>query len=90
MERRSFIRQSGLFTAGLLLHQQMLHAYSFNETEKIISIGIIGCGDRGKGLGSVINNMPEEFQLKAVCDVLPFRLDQAKILDKKNNIKYEK
>ena len=90
MKRRNFIRQSGLFTAGLLLHQQMLQAYSFTETAKIISIGIIGCGDRGKGLGSVINNMPEEFQLKSVCDVLPFRLEQAKILDKYNNIRYEK
>lgn len=90
MKRRNFIRQSGLFTAGLLLHQQMLQAYSFTETAKIISIGIIGCGDRGKGLGSVINNMPEEFQLKSVCDVLPFRLEQAKILDKQSNIRYEK
>lgn len=90
MKRRNFIRQSGLFTAGLLLHQQMLQAYSFTETAKIISIGIIGCGDRGKGLGSVINNMPEEFQLKSVCDVLPFRLEQAKALDKQNNIRYEK
>ncbi|MEO7978793.1 Gfo/Idh/MocA family oxidoreductase [Flavobacterium sp.] len=90
MKRRNFIRQSGLFTAGLLLHQQMLHSYSFSETAKIISIGIIGCGDRGNGLGSVINDMPEEFELKAVCDVLPFRLDKAKILGKKNNIRYEK
>lgn len=90
MKRRDFIRQSGLFTAGMLLHQQMLHAYSFTETGKIISVGIIGCGDRGKGLGSVINSMPEEFQLKAVCDVLPFRLEQAKRLDMQHNIRYEK
>jgi predicted dehydrogenase len=90
MKRRDFIRQSGLFTAGMLLHQQMLHAYSFTEKAKIISVGIIGCGDRGKGLGSVINSMPEDFQLKAVCDVLPFRLDQAKRLDIQNTIRYEK
>lgn len=89
MKRRNFIRQSGLFTAGLLLHQQMLQAYSFTETAKKISIGIIGCGDRGRGLGGVINNMPEEFQLKSVCDVLLFRLEQAKTLDKQNNIRYE-
>lgn len=90
MERRNFLRQSGLFTAGLLLHQQMLQAYSFNDKpEKIISIGIIGCGDRGKGLGTVINDMREKFQLKAVCDVLPFRLDQAKKLFNAS-IPYEK
>lgn len=90
MKRRNFIRQSGLFTAGLLLHQQMLQAYCFTETAKIISIGIIGCGDRGRGLGSVISGMNEEFQLKSVCDVLPFRLEQAKVLNKQNNIRYEK
>ncbi|QNA45353.1 Gfo/Idh/MocA family protein [Lacibacter sediminis] len=90
MQRRNFIRQSGLLTAGLLLHQQMLNAYSSPVSVKNISIGIIGCGDRGVGLGSVVNSMPEQFQIKAVCDVLAFRLDQAKKLDKQNNIRYEK
>jgi predicted dehydrogenase len=90
MKRRNFIRQSGLLTAGFLLHQQMLQAYGSADAAKTISIGIIGCGDRGNGLGSVLNSMPEQFQLKAVCDVLAFRLDQAKKLDKKNNLRYEK
>lgn len=90
MQRRNFIRQSGLLTAGFLVHQQMLQAYGSTASAKAISIGIIGCGDRGVGLGSVINSMPEQFQLKAVCDVLAFRLDQAKKLDKKNNLHYEK
>ena len=90
MKRRNFLRQSGLLTAGFLLHQQMLQAYGSTAAAKTISIGIIGCGDRGNGLGSVINNMPEQFQLKAVCDVLAFRLDQAKKLDKQNNLRYEK
>lgn len=90
MQRRNFIRQSGLLSAGLLLHQQMLQAYGSTDAAKIISIGIIGCGDRGNGLGSVLNSIPEQFQLKAVCDVLAFRLDQAKKLDKQNNLRYEK
>lgn len=90
MKRRNFIRQSGLLTAGLLLHQQMLQAYSSTSESKIISVGIIGCGDRGVGLGYVLNEMPELFRLKAVCDVLAFRLDQAKKLDKQNNLRYEK
>lgn len=90
MQRRNFIRQSGLLTAGFLLHQQMLQAYGSSAAAKRISIGIIGCGDRGVGLGYVLNDMPEQFQLKAVCDVLAFRLDQAKKLDKQNNLRYEK
>lgn len=90
MKRRNFIRQSGLLAAGFLLHQQMLQAYGSSAVAKRISIGIIGCGDRGNGLGSVMNSMPEQFQLKAVCDVLAFRLDQAKKLDKQNSLRYEK
>lgn len=90
MQRRNFIRQSGLLTAGFLLHQQMLQAYGSTVVAKTISIGIIGCGDRGVGLGYVLNDMPEQFQLKAVCDVLAFRLDHAKKLDKQNNLRYEK
>ncbi len=90
MKRRNFIRQSGLLTAGLLLHQEMLHAFSSTGSHKIISVGIIGCGDRGVGIGYVLNSMPEQFQIKAVCDVLAFRLDQAKKLDKQNNLRYEK
>lgn len=89
MKRRNFIRQSGLFSAGLLLHQQMLQAYSFTQPSKIISIGIIGCGDRGNGLRSLVNSMNQEFQLKSVCDVLPFRLNQAKILNKHSDIHFE-
>ena len=90
MKRRNFIRQSGLLTAGLLLHQQMLHAYSLTNLPKKISVGIIGCGDRGVGLGYVLNSMPEQFELKALCDVLAFRLEQAKKLDKQNTLRYEK
>jgi predicted dehydrogenase len=89
MKRRDFIRQSGLFTTGLLLHQQMALATTANEIDKVISVGIIGCGDRGKGLGSVLNDMPAQFKLKTVCDVLAFRLDNAKQLDKGNTLRYE-
>ncbi len=89
MQRRNFIRQSGLLTAGFLLHQQLLGANKLTA-DKIISIGIIGCGDRGVGLGYVLNEMPGQFKLKAVCDVLAFRLEQAKKLDKQNNLRYEK
>lgn len=89
MKRRDFIRQSGLFTTGLLFHQQMMLATTANEDNRIISVGIIGCGDRGSGLGSVLNNIPAQFKLKTVCDVLSFRLENAKQLDKQNNLRYE-
>lgn len=88
MKRRDFIRQTGLLTTGLLLNQQMTLATT-TTYDRTISVGIIGCGDRGSGLGSVINSMPAQFKLKTVCDTLAFRLENAKQLNKWNNLRYE-
>jgi predicted dehydrogenase len=76
MHRRKFIQQGGWLTGGLLLHNQMLGAFSVNPAEKI-PVGVIGCGDRGKGLMSVFKELPDQFTLTAVCDVLDFRLKEA-------------
>lgn len=89
MKRRDFIRQTGLFTTGLLLHQQILEAAVLKEKRKNISVAVIGCGDRGNGLGFVLKEMPDEFTLKTVCDVLPFRLNQAKKIHNTSNLTYE-
>lgn len=90
MKRRNFIRQSGLLTTGFLLQQQLAKAYTSTIAETKITVGIIGCGDRGNGLGGVINSMPAQFELRGVCDVLDFRLVQAKRLDKQQRFRYEK
>ncbi len=42
-----------------------------------LGVGIIGMGDRGTGLASLIQNIPS-IKLVAYCDVLPFRLTSAK------------
>ena len=39
MKRRNFIRQSGLLTAGFLVHQQMLQAYGSTAAAKTIQCG---------------------------------------------------
>lgn len=45
-----------------------------------IKIGIIGCGDRGRGLIQVLKQFPEKFNVTAICDILDFRLAQAEKL----------
>lgn len=47
-----------------------------------MKIGVIGCGDRGKGVMQVMNQMPDKFKIVAVCDVLDFRLTEAQKLSK--------
>lgn len=51
---------------------------AFTKDPDPISIGVIGCGDRGKGIMGILLQMPELFTIKAVCDVLDFRLTEAR------------
>lgn len=88
MKRRNFISTTGLLTAGALLHSQLMNLYAASETGSIFGTGIIGCGDRGLGLAGTLNSMPEKFSIKAVCDILPFRLDEMRKADNQNNFKY--
>jgi predicted dehydrogenase len=79
MERRIFLKNTGLVAGGLLINKANLFA---GNTEKVISIGIIGCGDRGKGIMHVLNESPDKFKITAVCDVLDFRLAEAQKVSK--------
>ncbi len=45
----------------------------------IINVGVIGTGVRGGQLIGFLNELPQ-FRVAAVCDVLPFRLDEAREL----------
>jgi predicted homoserine dehydrogenase-like protein len=42
-----------------------------------VKIGVVGCGDRGTGIMHILNQMPDMFQITAICDVLDFRLAAA-------------
>lgn len=76
MERRNFIKQSSLSLAALMVHDQ-LSAYSSPTAEKI-KVGIIGCGSRGSGLMEILKDLNEKFEIVAICDILDFRLKDAK------------
>lgn len=74
MERRSFVKKSALFGSSLLFGNEILAAL---VSDQIINIAMIGCGDRGKGVLSVIKSMPAKYKIVAYCDVLDFRLKES-------------
>ncbi|WP_207421523.1 Gfo/Idh/MocA family protein [Desertivirga brevis] len=76
MSRRNFLKQAGLLTGSLLLQNQMVSAFS-RIPDGIIRVGVIGTGDRGKGLIHTIKQLNNSFKVTATCDVLDFRLREA-------------
>lgn len=87
MKRRIFVKNTGLIAGGLLLNNAGAFAKS---ADRIINIGIIGCGDRGKGIMRVIDQFPQRFKVVAICDVLDMRLTEAQKFAKGNNYKQYK
>jgi predicted dehydrogenase len=47
-----------------------------NTGLKPLKVAVVGCGDRGQGLISVLKQMPDLFEIAAICDVLDFRLTE--------------
>lgn len=73
MERRHFIKSSALLGSGLLFSDSLK---AFQGGDKI-GIAMIGCGDRGKGVLSVIHKKSDKFKIVSYCDLLDFRLKEA-------------
>jgi predicted dehydrogenase len=74
MQRRSFVKKSALLGTSLLIAEDLFAS----TVQKSIQIAMIGCGDRGKGVLSVIGKIPEQFTITSYCDVLDFRLEETK------------
>ncbi len=77
MSRRSFIQHAGLLAGGLVLGGPFIKSFG-NTADTRIKIGVIGCGDRGRGLMMVMKKIPSQFEIVAICDVLAIQLEQAK------------
>ena len=86
MERRVFLKNAGILASSMFLSNELLAADSF-VTDKKIRVGIIGCGDRGVGIMNVMKQLPEQFEIKAICDVLDFRLQNALNVYTSKNLK---
>lgn len=78
MSRRRFIQNAGLLAGGLAIGGPLLQSFGSSTPKSTIKIGVIGCGDRGRGLMMVMSRLPELFNITAVCDVLDFQLTNAK------------
>jgi len=79
MDRRTFLQQGSLLSGGLLMFDEVLGNNSMGLiTEKPIKIAMIGCGDRGKGVLSVIQSLPSLYTITGICDVLDFRLEETR------------
>lgn len=74
MHRRSFVQKSALLGSSFLVAENVFANFGIAP----IKIAMIGCGDRGKGVLSVIRKMPDQFTIAAYCDVLDFRLEETK------------
>lgn len=81
MERRIFIKNTGLVAGGLLLNKTK-GILGMNDDAGVVRIAVIGCGDRGKGVMQVALKSPDKFKVTAICDVLDFRLAEARRLNK--------
>ncbi|MEH6308107.1 Gfo/Idh/MocA family oxidoreductase [Olivibacter sp. CPCC 100613] len=86
MNRRTFLQQSSLLGGSLLMLDE-LQAKTAWLADKPINIGMIGCGDRGKGVLSVIKSLPQLFNIRSYCDVLEFRLEEANRVLKDDKIR---
>lgn len=77
MKRRSFIKKAGIASAGILTTSSVFGNISHlkSSTNDIVNIGIIGTGQRGTGLTSIINKI-EGLRVVAAADVIPFRLQK--------------
>lgn len=72
MHRRSFVKKSIVLGSSLFVANELLAQVNIAP----IRIAMIGCGDRGKGVLSVIRKMSSKFTIHSYCDVLDFRLKE--------------
>jgi len=84
MERRTFLKNTGVLTGGLILGNKLSAMQAAGDPVKI---AVIGCGDRGTGIMNILNGMPGQFRVTSVCDVLDFRLAAAQKLNKTGALK---
>ena len=75
MKRRTFIKKSGIATAGILTTNSVFGNLSHlkSSSSDSVNIGVIGTGQRGTGLTSIINKI-DGLRVVATADVIPFRL----------------
>ena len=78
MKRRDFMKTGGVVLGASIFPYQLTSAYQSFLKSGPLRVGVIGCGDRGKGIMHVMTQMPKEFEVTAICDIMDFRLEETK------------
>ena len=82
MKRKDFLVNSGLLTSSLFAYPNYFFTKK-NTSNDIINVGVIGTGNRGKGLIKLINSI-SDMNVIAICDILPYQIDETlKLFNKK-------
>lgn len=78
LKRRDFVKLGSILSAGSFLPLSIGSGIPINLDLKPFRIGILGYGDRGSGLSKLIHSLPDMFEIKGICESLPFRLQNAR------------
>jgi len=76
LKRRDFIRTGSILAGSAFALPVKGLGSIFGD--RVYNVGIIGYGDRGSGLHGIFNQLADQFQVTAICDVLDFRLENAR------------
>ena len=79
MKRKDFIKTSALFAGATLLRTDRLSATGILSNPPVLRTAIIGCGDRGLGVLSGMEELKGKFEFVAACDILEFRREAARV-----------
>ena len=84
--RRIFLKKSAI-AASLPMLSSKSDIFSIFKSSPLeeLNIGIIGTGDRGKGLMRLIDKI-DGMKLIAICDTLQFRLEQAALISDRKSV----
>lgn len=77
LDRRNFVKASGLAVGGLMLSPSIIAAKSNIVADDTIKIGIIGCGGRGTGAVVQALSTKENVKLVAMCDAFRDKVDES-------------
>ncbi|MEZ5042353.1 MAG: Gfo/Idh/MocA family oxidoreductase [Saprospiraceae bacterium] len=77
MDRRTFVKSSGLATGAIMLSSSMLSAKAHIDGADVIKIGLIGCGGRGSGAAIQALSTTQNVRLVAMADAFRDRLEQS-------------
>lgn len=75
-------------TGALLFTGAALSGFAHTVNDKVYRVGVIGFGDRGSGLYSLLSReFKDKFEVVAVCDPLDMRIDRARKMTDTHKVK---